>query len=802
MSQPDELFDHAGGIALALGAWARSRAHKSGDGGAAPLSPADVHRILDTLAKLDLVAQRLEPTSAMELVCDGTLAIVDNLLGIALAPAAPHECALAALKMLRAAVGCLRAAPAAFTTMALREKAEGMLVMAMAGAVKIFSTPEATKPLVVHAPYVAERGPIHLAAAEVALAVAHLSGRLTELVTVTHCEAILKGITSPQMHPLALYYGLAVLHKFVTEEPRRKHTSILASANVHTALISVLSGTTASGWHATPRGIALHVMAILTQHQRDVMRPHINSSFVAHSVMTPLRAEWTEVLEGGFLWAAALCRVGRTNNFFNAFVAQHAAHATAVAALNSSSVRVSAAAAMCLRSIVECAPIALNVPLLLFTDRTLLRQMLDALLDAVTATDSIGQTVMKAQLAVALAVGLCRSVEHRRVFTSTTLALQYNPTQCLSALRRQIDNLHPSVLVGTAIVDGAGTILTEMTYALDSVSALPTAAAVQTALEQCQTAGERGTPLIVSEQASAGQSAAPSRSASAASFETRAEEKAEWALAQALVAKCLLRGAVDMTPLDTVPVSEPARASSKHTLTSPPTRTSSAQRLNKENESMRQAASTVTTSTLAPAPVSQASVFQQAFDLTVRLSKNYYHGRLSPMSVSFNVKEPTHREEPVAPAKNAWASPDRHAERRSWDATEVERRDLLVLAIPWSTDLDANAKFITAALRSAEMHMINLNGWLQTCPTSKLRRRTLLNDLYVNVIPRIVSYLEFLADINDSPRKSAQVLELLRHRQEVAAPPGSLVAVAARELSPVAIHCGNLLEVCTALSSL
>ena len=97
---------------------------------------------------------------------------------------------------------------------------------------------------------------------------------------------------------------------------------------------------------------------------------------------------------------------------------------------------------------------------------------------------------------------------------------------------------------------------------------------------------------------------------------------------------------------------------------------------------------------------------------------------------------------------------------------------------------------------------MSINHMLQTSPVSQFRRRALLNDLYVNVVPKVINLLEFLETAACDADKSARVVEIVRYRAQAAAAPGSALAMASIAVMPVVVHCGNLTEVCSAIASL
>jgi hypothetical protein len=257
-------------------------------------------------------------------------------------------------------------------------------------------------------------------------------------------------------------------------------------------------------------------------------------------------------------------------------------------------------------------------------------------------------------------------------------------------------------------------------------------------------------------------------------------------------------------------------------------------REDREAARLRRAAATHSTSGLGAAPVSAAAVFHQAFELAVRLSKAYQpqsadairrdeHERLasSPPADTYEECEQSllkrshlshiggvftqsrvERLRMPTNEGNVWHSPPKHYGRRTWTAAEVERRDLFIVAVPWTSDPGSNVAACRNALASAEEHLVALNAWLQTCPTTKIRRRALLNDLYVHVVPRIIASLEYLEAAAGDADRTHRVLDLLRHRVASAAAAGTSTRAAATHVAPVAVHCGNLLEVCAALSAL
>ncbi|KAG5478451.1 hypothetical protein LSCM4_04684 [Leishmania orientalis] len=131
----------------------------------------------------------------------------------------------------------------------------------------------------------------------------------------------------------------------------------------------------------------------------------------------------------------------------------------------------------------------------------------------------------------------------------------------------------------------------------------------------------------------------------------------------------------------------------------------------------------------------------------------------------------------IAKERNPFASATKPAEvrqeqqtRRQWGVKELQREDVLLFLIHYAHLMTE----LPDAIAAVEDHMYYLRRQLQLCPTRKVRRRCVLNDLYTNVYPKLHLFLRY---INQQARWSRSVLQLISN------------------FSGGTIHSGNVLDV-------
>ncbi|KAG5501226.1 hypothetical protein JIQ42_06226 [Leishmania sp. Namibia] len=131
----------------------------------------------------------------------------------------------------------------------------------------------------------------------------------------------------------------------------------------------------------------------------------------------------------------------------------------------------------------------------------------------------------------------------------------------------------------------------------------------------------------------------------------------------------------------------------------------------------------------------------------------------------------------IAKERNPFASATKPAEvrqaqqaRRQWGVKELQREDVLLFLIHYAHLMTE----LPDAIAAVEDHMYYLRRQLQLCPTRKVRRRCVLNDLYTNVYPKLHLFLRY---INQQVRRSRSVLQLIS------------------DFSGGTIHSGNVLDV-------
>lgn len=92
--------------------------------------------------------------------------------------------------------------------------------------------------------------------------------------------------------------------------------------------------------------------------------------------------------------------------------------------------------------------------------------------------------------------------------------------------------------------------------------------------------------------------------------------------------------------------------------------------------------------------------------------------------------------------------------RRQWGIKELLREDVLLFVVHYAHLMTE----LPDAIAAVEDHLFYLRRQLQTCPTRDVRRRCVLNDLYLNVYPTLHLFLRY---INQQARRSRSVLQLL-----------------------------------------
>ncbi|KAK7194274.1 hypothetical protein NESM_000342400 [Novymonas esmeraldas] len=115
----------------------------------------------------------------------------------------------------------------------------------------------------------------------------------------------------------------------------------------------------------------------------------------------------------------------------------------------------------------------------------------------------------------------------------------------------------------------------------------------------------------------------------------------------------------------------------------------------------------------------------------------------------------------VAKAANPFVSATKPAEarlaqleRRQWGIAELRREDVLLFLVHYTHIMTE----LPDAVGAVEDHLFYLRRQLQVCPTRETRRRCVLNDLYLNVYPKLHLFLRF---IDQQARRSRSVLQLL-----------------------------------------
>ncbi|CBZ34270.1 hypothetical protein, conserved [Leishmania donovani] len=120
--------------------------------------------------------------------------------------------------------------------------------------------------------------------------------------------------------------------------------------------------------------------------------------------------------------------------------------------------------------------------------------------------------------------------------------------------------------------------------------------------------------------------------------------------------------------------------------------------------------------------------------------------------------------------------------RRRWGVKELQREDVLLFLVRYTHLMTE----LPDAIAAVEDHLYYLRRQLQLCPTRVVRRRSVLNDLHMNVYPKLHLFLRY---VDQQARRSRSVLQLLS------------------TFSGGTIHSGNVLDVydavgrCTGLSA-
>lgn len=134
---------------------------------------------------------------------------------------------------------------------------------------------------------------------------------------------------------------------------------------------------------------------------------------------------------------------------------------------------------------------------------------------------------------------------------------------------------------------------------------------------------------------------------------------------------------------------------------------------------------------------------------------------------------------PITRLADRWRA---QLKRRQWGVKELQREDVLLFLVHYTHLMTE----LPDAIAAVEDHLYYLRRQLQLCPTRVVRRRCLLNDLYMNVYPKVHLFLRY---VHQQARRSRSVLQLLS------------------TFSGGTIHSGNVLDVydavgrCTGLSA-
>nr|CAB71234.2 hypothetical protein L6586.05 [Leishmania major] len=125
---------------------------------------------------------------------------------------------------------------------------------------------------------------------------------------------------------------------------------------------------------------------------------------------------------------------------------------------------------------------------------------------------------------------------------------------------------------------------------------------------------------------------------------------------------------------------------------------------------------------------------------------------------------------PFVPVANLVDRRQAQLKRRQWGVKELQREDVLLFLVHYTHLMTE----LPDAIAAVEDHLYYLRRQLQLCPTRVVRRRCVLNDLYMNVYPKLHLFLRY---VDQQARRSRIVLQLLS------------------TFSGGTIHSGNVLDV-------
>lgn len=165
-------------------------------------------------------------------------------------------------------------------------------------------------------------------------------------------------------------------------------------------------------------------------------------------------------------------------------------------------------------------------------------------------------------------------------------------------------------------------------------------------------------------------------------------------------------------------------------------RGSSVDRRGKQGSSMRTGSSQKSRQATTTAAITAVSVLQTSARSAVFGSSKRFQGSQQKQSNPF-----------AAPAKRL------HHERQ-WVVADLQRSDVVLFIVHFAHLMEE----LPQAIEAVADHMAFLQRQLQLCPTRDVQRRCLLNDVYLNVYPKIHLFLRY---INQQARRSRVVLQLL-----------------------------------------
>lgn len=548
-------------------------------------------------------------------------------------------------------------------------------------------------------------GPTNHAIAETLFGLVMTNTNVAHLL-LTNAELLLAAaerLRLDRVQPLISYHVCAIFHTLAQLQPAAESAATLLGHHVHNRLLDLVRATS-SEEHATVRGVALHCLSFLFAHAGSALGEDIDGRELAALFCETLRSPWSEVIDGASRLVAAIVRHSEAiaAHFLSPFLFEHEGHVFLITAVGSAYPRVAASAANCLRTLAMYVPPSVGFGAQLLSSSMSLRTFFTVLIEGAPndtmGEDAMGARIRSVEVGLLLGTLLCQSSKLRHYF-SVQLE-RYYPTRSsrqplAHALRCALSDVHVSLLQNWKQVDATGAALNVLTTGI-----LPPSPSQVLELQQKrEVEGRRVSPANEQE---------PGKALSAP-FAIQ--------IMNAAVAQCLRvkssEAHVSVVPL--LPLKQDGEFGD-------------------------------------PLPPSSAAYPTEGFDKAIRmvfnLAKHHHTASQDGAEKRASSSSPQSK---IEKEKNVWQPKQKVQQGRTWSVAELEKEDLFVFALsPALDNFEDSLKQTIEAVRSYYGHLHRL---VETCPSSKPRRRCLLLDLYTNVAPRLAQYLE---TINNAVRKGGR----------------------------------------------